>query len=142
MPIKIIDHNSKEYFDVVALRYELLRKPLGLGFTDDELADENGNIHIAAYEDDELLGTCMLTPDEPGAVKLRQMAVKSGLQGKGIGRSIIRFAENISRDQGYQTLHMSARKNVVDFYKKNGYTISSDEFIEVTIPHFKMEKKL
>ncbi len=142
MPIKVIDHNSAAYYDVVALRYELLRKPLGLIFTEEELAGEHQNIHIAAYEDDELLGTCMLTPDKEGCIQLRQMAVLAGLQGKGIGRSIIRFAENISRDQGFQKLYMNARKNVVDFYKKNGYKISSNEFIEVTIPHFKMEKEL
>jgi len=37
MAIKIIDHNSKEYKQMVDLRYLLLRKPLGLSFTEDEL---------------------------------------------------------------------------------------------------------
>jgi predicted GNAT family N-acyltransferase len=142
VPIKTIDHNSSEYQQVVQLRYELLRKPLGLVFTMEELAQENNNIHIAAYEEEDLLGTCMLTPVANNEVQLRQMAVKSGLQGKGIGRTIIQFAENIARDNGFTSMQLNARKNVIDFYKKNGYKINSDEFVEVTIPHVKMVKEL
>ncbi|MEJ7682069.1 MAG: hypothetical protein WKG06_30305 [Segetibacter sp.] len=37
---------------------------------------------IAAYEDDEMLGCCMLIQVEFDTVQLRQMAVKAGLQGK------------------------------------------------------------
>lgn len=143
MPIKVIDFNSTQYNDVVKLRYELLRKPLGLSFTDEELAAEGAYTHIASYDDDKLLGTCMLTPDADGqAIKLRQMAVKSGLQGKGIGQLILQFAENISRDKGYKKIYMNARKTAVDFYLKSGYTITGQEFNEVTIPHYVMEKNL
>jgi predicted GNAT family N-acyltransferase len=37
---------------------------------------------------------------------------------------------------------MHARKDAIGFYEKQGYKISGDEFTEVTIPHFVMEKKL
>jgi predicted GNAT family N-acyltransferase len=37
---------------------------------------------------------------------------------------------------------MHARKNSIGFYEKMGYAIASDEFTEVTIPHYVMEKKL
>ena len=40
MPLKLIDHNSKEYRQMVDLRYQLLRKPLGLIFTEEELERE------------------------------------------------------------------------------------------------------
>ncbi|MEY4628427.1 MAG: hypothetical protein RLZZ595_753, partial [Bacteroidota bacterium] len=33
MPIKIIDHQSEDYKKMLALRMEILRKPLGLSFT-------------------------------------------------------------------------------------------------------------
>ena len=70
------------------------------------------------------------------------MAVLNDLQGKGIGRALMYFAENIARDRGYKILSMHARKNATGFYEKMGYIIASDEFEEVTIPHFVMEKKL
>jgi predicted GNAT family N-acyltransferase len=37
---------------------------------------------------------------------------------------------------------MHARKNAIGFYEKMGYQVTSEEFLEVTIPHVVMEKKL
>jgi predicted GNAT family N-acyltransferase len=52
------------------------------------------------------------------------------------------FAENVARDRGYKVLHMHARKSAVGFYKKLGYEVVGDEFEEVTIPHYEMQKNL
>lgn len=142
MALKIIDHGSPEYHQMVKLREDILRKPLGLGFTPEELEEEKDNLLIAAFEDEDILGCCMLVEEKPGTVRLRQMAVLNDLQGKGIGRALMNFAENIARDRGYQVLSMHARKNAVGFYEKMGYQVSGDEFMEVTLPHFVMEKRL
>ncbi len=142
MALKIIDHGSPEYRQMVKLRDDILRKPLGLGFTEEELAEEANNILIGAFEDDDMLGCCMMVEENPQTVRLRQMAVVNDLQGKGIGRALMSFAENLARDRGYKVLSMHARKNAVGFYEKMGYVIASDEFNEVTIPHYVMEKRL
>lgn len=142
MALKIIDHGSNEYRLMVKLRDDILRKPLGLGFTDEELEGEKENMLIGAFEEDDLLGCCMLVEENPKAVRLRQMAVLNDLQGKGIGRALMSFAENLARDRGYRTLSMHARKHAIGFYEKMGYVAVGDEFVEVTIPHFVMEKKL
>lgn len=127
---------------MVEMRYNILRKPLGLNFSPDELAREKEDILIGCFEEDKLEGCCLLTKLDTQTVKLRQMAVTSGLQGKGIGRVLLIFAENIARDKGFKKLTMNARKNAVGFYEKLGYNVVGDEFIEVTLPHFKMEKEL
>ena len=84
----------------------------------------------------------MLVEEQPDIVRLRQMAVLNDLQGKGIGRALMNFAENIARDRGYKIIRMHARNNAVGFYEKVGYKIKGDEFIEITIPHYVMEKEL
>jgi N-acetylglutamate synthase-like GNAT family acetyltransferase len=142
MPLKIIDHNSKEYKQMVDLRKQILRKPLGLDFSKEELEKEKDDLLIAAYEDDQMLGCCILTQINQTTVRLRQMAVKAGLQGKGIGRVLMQFAENIARDRGYKKLCMHSRKTAAGFYERLGYTIAGEEFTEVTIPHYNMEKIL
>lgn len=142
MALKLIDHGSKEYQQMVELRYQILRKPLGLSFTMEDLAKETNDILIGCFDEEKLEGCCMLTEDGPKTVRLRQMAVYAGLQGKGIGRVLMMFAENIARDRGYKRLTMHARASAVGFYEKQGYKICSDEFQEVTIPHFVMEKML
>ena len=70
------------------------------------------------------------------------MAVLNNLQGKGIGRALMQFAENIARDLGYKKLTMHARVTAVGFYEKLGYSVVGDQFIEVTLPHHSMEKLL
>ncbi len=142
MPIKIIDHNSPEYKQMVDLRRQILRKPLGLDFTEEELAQEANNILVALFEEDEILGCCMLTKIGEASLKLRQMAIKSGLQGKGVGRVMMQFAENIARDRGYKKMTMHARKTAIGFYEKLGYKVEGNEFEEVTVPHYVMEKAL
>lgn len=142
MALKIIDHGSAEYQQMVKMRIDLLRKPLGLGFTKEELESEKDNMLIAAFEEERMLGCCMLVEEQPDSVRLRQMAVLNDLQGKGIGRALMNFAENIARDRGFKKITMHARKNVVGFYEKMDYRVSGDEFIEITIPHYRMEKKL
>ena len=142
MALKIIDHGSKEYKQMIKLRDDILRKPLGLGFDQAEIESETNNMLIGAFEDEDMLGCCMLVEEKPGTVRLRQMAVLNDLQGKGIGRALMNFAENIARDRGYKILSMHARKNSIGFYEKMGYKVCGDEFIEITIPHYVMEKKL
>jgi predicted GNAT family N-acyltransferase len=142
MALKQIDHGTKEYQQMVKLRMDILRQPLGLSFTAEELAQERDHILIAAFDEDEILACCMLTKTDDKCLRLRQMAVQNNLQGKGIGASMMNFAEIVARDKGFKKLTMHARKTALGFYEKLGYKVVGDEFIEVTIPHFIMEKRL
>jgi len=142
MPIRQIDHGTKEYHQMVDLRLEILRKPLALMFSKDELENERNDILIGAFEEDKILGCCLLTKIDDNSVRLRQMAVQNNLQGKGIGASMLNYAENLARDHGYKIMVMHARKPVIGFYEKLGYKVTSGEFEEITIPHHVMEKAL
>ena len=142
MALKIIDYGTKEYQQMVKMRTDILRKPLGLTFTQEELDKERDEVLIGAFEDERMLGCCMLIKQPDNTVRLRQMAVMNNLQGKGIGRALMHFAENIARDMGYKKLSMHARKTASGFYEKLGYQVTGDEFLEVTIPHYVMEKIL
>jgi len=142
MALKIIDHGTSEYRQMIKLRDDVLRRPLGLSFSNDELDEEKANLHIAAYEDDQMLGCCMLVEEGQDTVRLRQMAVINDLQGKGVGRALMQFAENLARDRGFKKITMHARKNAIGFYEKMGYRKVGTEFQEITIPHYVMEKEL
>ncbi|HTE29137.1 MAG TPA: GNAT family N-acetyltransferase [Chryseolinea sp.] len=142
MALRMMDHGTKEYWQMVSLRNEILRKPLGLTFEQAELDKEKEDILMGAFEDERLLGCCLLTRMDASTVRLRQMAVPNSMQGKGVGRALMIFAENIARDLGYKRLCMHARKTALGFYEKLGYSTNGEEFVEVTIPHYIMEKSL
>ncbi len=138
--IKIINYNSKEYKNELKLRNKILRKPLGLSIYDENLENEKNDIHIGAFLDGQLVGTVLLKKLNHNQLKMRQLAVKESLQGNKIGTGLVKYAENYAHKKGYNKIVLNARKTVVDFYLKLGYIKKGNQFTEVTIPHFKMEK--
>ncbi len=142
MALKQIDYGSPEHEMMLRLRNDLLRKPLGLSFSPEEIEKEKDDVLICAFEDERMLGCCLLTHVAPKTMRLRQMAVYNNLQGKGIGRALMVFAENIARDMGNDTLMMHSRVTATGFYEKLGYLVQNSQFIEVTIPHVVMVKSL
>jgi N-acetylglutamate synthase-like GNAT family acetyltransferase len=142
MGLKQINHGSAEYRKMVELRNHILRQPLGLSFTEEELEQEKNEILIAAFDEDEIIGCCILTKFNEITLRLRQMAVLDSVQGTGIGASIVSFAENIARDKGFKYMVMHARDTALGFYEKFGYSSRGDVFIEVNLPHHVMEKEL
>ena len=70
------------------------------------------------------------------------MAVEQDIQKSGIGTSMLKFAEFMAAKNGFGTITLHARKVAVRFYEKHGYEKVGEEFTEVGIPHFKMEKQL
>jgi ribosomal protein S18 acetylase RimI-like enzyme len=84
----------------------------------------------------------MLTRKDDTTLQLRQMAVDSAFQNRGVGAAIVAFSEAIAKENGYQKLVLHARDTAVGFYSKYGYQIVGDEFFEVGLRHFLMEKEL
>ena len=143
MNAKLIKYDTPEYDEMLDLRYRLLRQPLGLAFSDADLIKDRLSKLIGCYDDnDKLIGCCILSQMGSNTVKLRQMAIDSDSQRQGIGAKLLAFAEDKAREFGYSFVYLHARKVAVDFYKKYGYNIESEEFIEVGIPHYEMIKNI
>jgi predicted GNAT family N-acyltransferase len=142
LTIRLVSHGSPEYHQTVALRDEILRRPLGLVFDPEQLAAESSDHHLACYRDGRLVGCLVLTPRPDGEMKMRQVAVAETEQGGGIGRRMVLESERIARALGYGAMTLHARANVVSFYEKLGYEVVGEPFEEVTIPHRAMRKRL
>lgn len=137
-----LQFDSKEYHSTILLRDRILRKPLGLEFDAEKLKLEFTEFHIGAYINDKLIGCAVLTPDVNNLIQMRQVAIEEGYQGKGTGKQLVVYLEDFCKEKGFTTLFCHARETAVPFYIKLGYRIVSEQFIEVNIPHFKMEKLL
>jgi GNAT superfamily N-acetyltransferase len=75
---------SSEYQQALELRDLYLRQPLGIVFTDQELAKENEAIHVVALSNNVVIG-CGLGLKQGEWVKIRQMIVHPQYQNQGIG---------------------------------------------------------
>jgi predicted N-acetyltransferase YhbS len=140
-----IDPQSSRYRELVDFRRRILRTPLGLDFTPEQLAKEQADIHIAAYLDGELVGCVVLTAIDGAqgpVAQLRQMAVDPDRQGRGIGAQILGFAEKLAAERGRREIILHARETATSFYEKTGYVPTGEILTEVTIPHRTMVKRL
>lgn len=140
--IRQIQFGSKEYGEAVELRIKILRDPLGLTLTEEQLKAEIDEYHIAAFSDRKIVGCLLLKPMSAHEIQMRQVAVDANMQKTGIGRQMVVFAEKFIADKGFARIMLHAREVVVPFYEKLGYTAEGDVFIEVTIPHRTMVKSL
>ena len=57
---KILNFGSAEHAASIALRHDILRKPLSLSFLKEELDTEHDQIHLAAFEEGRLTGIMLL----------------------------------------------------------------------------------
>ena len=134
---------TPEYEDALQLRKAVLRTPLGLSFSLDDLTGEASCAHLGGYDEEgRLVAILLLKPLDERTVKMRQVAVRPGSQGRGIGAQLVAFAEAFARARGCQTMIAHARATAVNFYRRLGYATSGEPFIETTIPHLLVTKDL
>ena len=129
--------------EMVRLRHQVLRAPLGLRYSEEQLAAEAEQLHLALWLDDRLGGTLLLLPPDPaGTGKLRQMAVRPDLGRRGFGSSLVRRGEVELQRLGAGEATLSAREQAIPFYAKLGYETYGAPFTEVTLPHRSMRRRL
>jgi N-acetylglutamate synthase-like GNAT family acetyltransferase len=140
--VGLLEFGSEEQMESIALRAEILRKPLGLVFSAEELQLEISEFHIGAMSNSQVVGVLLLKPLDKHHIKMRQVAVHTNFQKQGIGKQMVAFSEDFAKALDYQNMVLHARINAVPFYLSLGYQIDGDQFEEVGIAHHKMFKKL
>ncbi|MFZ9662639.1 MAG: GNAT family N-acetyltransferase [Bacteroidetes bacterium] len=136
---EFVDWGSVKYVQSLALRHEVLRKPLGLVFDASIFPEERGDIHLVANHGDWLVG-CMILTETGKDLKMRQVAVANKYRRCKVGARMVAMAEAKAIDLGKQKMILHARDTAMEFYLSLGYSIVGDSFEEVGIPHHRMEK--
>jgi predicted GNAT family N-acyltransferase len=142
MTIRLITTDDPEYEQMKALRLEVLLNPIGVPSSYINSEKEKNDLLVAAFDNGNMIGCCILTRIGDDCLQLRQMAVDTKMQGTGVGAAIIEFAEEVAQKRSVNLLMMHARDAVIPFYEKCGYTIAGEQFFEVGIPHHRMEKRI
>ncbi|MEJ2115115.1 MAG: GNAT family N-acetyltransferase [Gammaproteobacteria bacterium] len=143
MPIVYRSPNSvKEFEDYFKIRWELLRKPLGLkpGSEQDEV--ENSAFHLAAFKNEKIIGVSRLHIENDATARIRYMSVDCNFRNQGIGNRLLAELEKIAKTKNVKICWLYARDNAVDFYLKNNYQIKDIAASELEIKHHRMEKVL
>lgn len=142
LELREVSYGSPHYHAVVALRQHVLRSPLGLTYTPDQLAQDAHDRQFVALQGDQLVGGVMLHAQDATTAKLRQFVVTPSLQGFGIGSRLLRLFEQAARESGYTQVVLSARETATNFYRKHGYETQGERYLQIGLPHVMMQRKL
>lgn len=86
---------------------------------------ENGNgTFLIAKQNDFVIGTIQLRHDAQG-LYVGLLSVDPDLQNAGIGRALLSAADNYAKENSFSRIYMiviSERKELIDWYMRNGYT--------------------
>ena len=137
-----ITWQTDHYRQEMQLRNRLLRQPLGLTFTDEDLLAERNELHFGVLSADQLVACVVAVPLGSHRAKIRQMVVDDEFQARGVGSFLLQNTEATLLERGFSILELHARQTALGFYDRMGYQQVGDEFIEVNLPHFKMTKHL
>ena len=130
--------------EIINLRHRVLRagRPIESANLTDDHAEST--IHYALFEDGKAVSCLSLMHsqlDSEIAWQLRGMAADVGLQGKGLGGKLLKYAMDDARALGFSNvMWCNARITAVGFYEKYGWKVCSEEFdVPLVGPHFKMK---
>ncbi len=133
-----------------ALRMAVLRPWQSPGESMYAGEDDPATAHYAALgEDDAVLavGSVMAEahPREPreGDWRVRGMATRPDLRGRGLGGLVLDALEGHARERGGRRLWCNARTGARAFYEQAGWSVEGEQFEIAEIgPHFLMAKAL
>ena len=140
MEIKVADNNIM-YNQCLEIRKHVFVEEQNVPM--DREVDEYEDVatHILLI-DDEPIGTVRYRPASDDMIKVERMAVLPEERGRKLGFKLMEFVHDHAREHGYTRAKLGAQVHAIDFYRKLGYTVSSDEFEDAGIPHVYMEKAL
>ena len=139
--IRPIIYGTKEYEVSVDLRNEVFRKPWGLDIRNEDLSSDANYEMFGAYKDEKMIATIFLTEDDKETARIKSVAIFDEYRGKGLGRYLMDYVEDIARKLGYKKVALMGRVSVEVFYHKLGYKTISEAYDYHTIPHVDMIKE-
>ena len=93
---------------------------------------------LAASSSGEAVGTGRLLPDG----HIGRMSVLKHWRGTGVGSALLAELISAAREQHYSAVELSAQTHALGFYRRHGFAVVSDEYLEAGIAHRMMRLSL
>ncbi len=95
---------------------------------------DNDSTHILAYYNNKAVGTARLLDDG----HIGRMAVLKAYRNRNIGKNMLKYLLDIAQAKSIAMIELSAQDHAVNFYKKYGFIVISDVYMDAGIPHYTM----
>ncbi|MBP1047387.1 GNAT family N-acetyltransferase [Enterococcus sp. BWM-S5] len=92
--------------------------------------DTDGTTYAVAYKDNLPVATARFTQVNETAAKITRVATMKEYRGFHLGSKLIQLMEEHADSMGVTTLDIHSELTAVEFYKKCGYVLSSEIYLE------------
>ena len=106
-----------------------------------QMDEDNEGYHFGAFEDNALIGVVSLFQNGKD-FQFRKFAVDEGMQGKGIGTTLLNYIMDFAINEGADRIWCNARLSAIGFYLKAGFTQTSNFFSKNGFDYEILEKAL
>ena len=132
--------NDNELFKVAGkIREEVFLTEQGFSSEYDDI--DKIAYHFIVYDGEKPIATARLYGNE-NPYHIGRVAVTREYRGKGIGAYVMNEVEKFAKEQGINSLVLSAQVRASDFYRKCGYKEFGNEYMDEFCPHIDMMKIL
>jgi len=142
MKFKFIKPQGPEYCAERMLRWEVLRKPLGMPPGSEALPEDELSLHLVALQEKNVVGCVCFHPETEIQGRIYQMAISEDYQGNGFGRKLIYTLENSLIKRGIREVYIYARQESEGFYQRMGYHPEEDLIKRLGVLHRTMRKAI
>lgn len=108
------------------------------------LINKPGAVLFTARNEENTITGCMYLEQQAGAMYLGMLTVSPLLQAGGIGKTLLKAAEEYAKQQGYHTITMtviSVRHELIAWYERHGYAKTGQTKPFPTDPAFGIPKQ-
>lgn len=132
--IKTVDFNNN-FSEIEKIRTSVFVKEQNVPIELEWDEFDNDSSHIIAYYKNKPVGTARLLNDG----HIGRMAVLKAYRNRNIGKNMLKYILEIAQKRSINNIELSAQEHAVNFYKKYGFTVTSNVYMDAGIPHYTMQ---
>jgi predicted GNAT family N-acyltransferase len=143
MKIEFIKSSDSDFEKVMFIRNTVFEKEQGAILEEeiDEYDNSNETVYALIYDGEDAVATGRIA-HTPKGYKIGRIAVMKSQRGKGVGAVLVNTLCDKSRQLGASDVFVDSQLHAVEFYKKQGFEIiSNEEIIDRGIRHLPMRKQ-
>ena len=134
--------STKELYEILKTRAEIFVVEQDCVYQDLDDKDQDA-IHVFCWNDKGRVAGCLRVFMKDEENKVAQIGRVVTLEhGKGLGRKLLKKGVEVAeRSFDADRIYLEAQKYAIGYYAKEGFEVTSDEFLEDGIPHVQMERR-
>ncbi len=118
---KFIKTSDPDYPRERALRWEMLKKPMGLPPGTELCPEDEKGLHLVALEKKEVIGCILFYPESDVSGKIVQLALAELHDHHGFVRKLLHHLENYLFEKGFKEIECHVSSDNLDFFERLGF---------------------